>query len=250
MDAIKNGEADIMSLEAGYAYTSFKNRSMKAILSEEYSFQGFHAPTYAAVAVVRKEMCDRNPHLTLENFCHLKTCHPGYQTSGGWNYPVLSLLKLGVDPRLINSSSLPNDVKTVTRFFSASCAPSDLGFATIPANPVMTWNGMKTTKKNATVTALLNANWTSALYTGKNWQNHVLSVSTHALAEVNQLTRSYLSTSGAVSQIIQDLNHNIMIEFSGISCILKDDNCSISGHCYSFLRNPSFFSSLIGICRT
>ncbi|KAL3681148.1 hypothetical protein R1sor_024104 [Riccia sorocarpa] len=280
MDAIRNGEADLISVEAGYAYTAFRNRSMKAILSEEYSF---HAGSYAAVAVVRKEMCDRNPHLTLENFRHLKSCHPGYQTSGGWNYPVLSLLKMGVDPRLLNTTSIPNDVKTLTRFFSASCAPSELGYggicsgcgnqsicsgastvyagepgafrclmdgtgdiaflrartpqlyssdglnsqewstksvdqfivASVPANPIMTWNGMKAAKKNAIVTALLNANWTSALYTGKNWENHVLSVSTQALAEVKQFTRSYLATSGAVSKIIQDLNHNIMIEFSG-----------------------------------
>ncbi|BBN15172.1 hypothetical protein MPTK1_6g17580 [Marchantia polymorpha subsp. ruderalis] len=327
MDAIKNGEADLISLEAGYAYMAFLNKSMKAILSEEYSF---HAQSYGAVAVVNKYMCDRNSRLSLEDLRNFKSCHPGYQTSGGWNYPVYYLLKMGIDPRLKNDSSDPNDVKTINSFFSESCAPSELGhgglcsacgntsscssidniyagetgafrclmdgtgdiaflraktatmyssdgvnrqawssksvsefmylcpgggckpinenygdcvFATVPANPLMTRNNITGKRRDAIIQALLNANWTSQLYMGNNWQNYLLSVSTQALAKVSQLTRQYLSTSGNISQIVLDINNNILslsgspkktsIPSSVISLAL---GAVTSGILYSFLE--------------
>lgn len=289
MEAIKNKEADLISLDSGFGYIAFKNYSLKAIMAEEYCN---HADSYDAVAVVNKRMCNKKSDLSLNNFRGMKSCHAGYMTAAGWNYPVHHLVNSVLRQQPGKSLSVRNDETIISNFFSASSAPSevegkglcsacgnsssclpdniysgysgafrclvegigdiaflkadtallysleglnnqswstksisdfmylcpqggcrpinnypgDCKFGSVPANTIMTRNSLPHSKKLAIVQTLLNASWTDALYSGKNWADHLLTVGTQSLQEVKQLTRSYLGFSARVSQGIEDLN--------------------------------------------
>ena len=82
----------------------------------------------------------------------------------------------------------------------------DCKFGSVLANTIMTQNSLSHSKKLAIVKTLLNARWTDALYSGKNFSDHFLTVGTQSLQEVKQLTRSYLTFSAFVSHSIEDLN--------------------------------------------
>ncbi|KAH7433512.1 hypothetical protein KP509_07G072700 [Ceratopteris richardii] len=95
----------------------------------------------------------------------------------------------------------------------------DCKFASVPANVIMTFNSQSNTKKNAIVKALLNANWSDFLYSGKNPQDHILSGSTQGLAELQELTRSFLGGSARAAEAMDSLQ-NI-----NISVVPTSDGC-------------------------
>ncbi|RZC76414.1 hypothetical protein C5167_000489 [Papaver somniferum] len=116
LESIKKGEADLINLEAGLAYIAFLNYSMKAIANEVYCN---HAESYEAVAIVNKKFCKHGEEeISLMNFEGKRSCHGGYSTAMGWNYPVNHLKNL-------TSSEQLNDEEIVTGFFSDVCAPSE-----------------------------------------------------------------------------------------------------------------------------
>lgn len=115
MESIINGEADLINLEAGLAYTAFINYSMKAIANEVYCD---HAKSYQAVAVVNRKACEENKGISLMDFEGHKSCHGGYSTAAGWNYPI-NHIKESLD------SQKTNDREIATGFFSKICAPSE-----------------------------------------------------------------------------------------------------------------------------
>ncbi|TKY51576.1 Serotransferrin protein [Spatholobus suberectus] len=116
MESIKKGESDLVNLEAGLAYNAFINHSMKAIANEMYCD---HSKTYEAVAVVNRRACENNEKISLMDFKGHKSCHGGYSTAAGWNYPI-NYIK-----NLINNDKL-NDREIATSFFSGVCAPSEV----------------------------------------------------------------------------------------------------------------------------
>ncbi|KAI3849816.1 hypothetical protein MKW98_026730 [Papaver atlanticum] len=116
LESIKKGEADLINLEAGLAYIAFLNYSMKAIANEVYCN---HAESYEAVAIVNKKVCKHGEEeSSLMNFKGKRSCHGGYSTAMGWNYPVNHL------KNLVSSEQL-SDEEIVTGFFSEVCAPSE-----------------------------------------------------------------------------------------------------------------------------
>jgi len=123
MEAIKNKEADLISLDSGLGYIAFKDYSLKAIIAEEYCN---HADSYDAVAVVNKRMCNKKSNLSLNNFRGMKSCHAGYMTAAGWNYPVHYLVSSVLWQQPGKSLSARNDEAIISNFFSASCAPSEV----------------------------------------------------------------------------------------------------------------------------
>ncbi|KAK7279666.1 hypothetical protein RJT34_24722 [Clitoria ternatea] len=116
MESIKQGEADLVNLEAGLAYNAFINHSMKAIANEMYCD---HSKTYEAVAVVNRRACENNEKISLMDFKGHKSCHGGYSTAAGWNYPI-NYIK-----NLINNEKM-NDREIATSFFSGVCTPSEI----------------------------------------------------------------------------------------------------------------------------
>lgn len=115
LESIRNGEADLINLEAGMAYTAFTTYSMKAIANEVYCNE---AKSYDAVAIVNRQACKEKEHISLMDFKDHKSCHGGYSTAAGWNYPINHINKLF-------SSEKMNDQETATNFFSKVCAPSE-----------------------------------------------------------------------------------------------------------------------------
>ncbi|KAI3983577.1 hypothetical protein MKX01_000589 [Papaver californicum] len=115
LESIKKGEADLINLEAGLAYIAFLNYSMKAIANEVYCN---HAESYEAVAIVNNKVCKHEEEISLMDFKGKRSCHGGYSTAMGWNYPVNHL------KNLVSSKQL-NDEEIVTGFFSEVCAPSE-----------------------------------------------------------------------------------------------------------------------------
>ncbi|KAI9157245.1 hypothetical protein LWI28_019110 [Acer negundo] len=117
LESIRKGEADMINVEAGLAYTAFLNYSMKAIANEVYCG---HAQSYDAVAVVNRKACLENEGLSLMDFKGHKSCNGGYSTATGWNYPI----------NHIKGSSIfhlkqMNDREIASGFFSDVCAPSE-----------------------------------------------------------------------------------------------------------------------------
>ncbi|KAH7306332.1 hypothetical protein KP509_22G007000 [Ceratopteris richardii] len=125
MHAIMKGEADLMSLDAGLAYIAFMNFHMKAIMMEEYCY---FAKSYEVVAIVHKEECSKNPSLSLKDFRGKESCHGGYLTAAGWNYPVQFLVDSGLQavPKKTANDTERRDDELISSFFSSSCAPSEL----------------------------------------------------------------------------------------------------------------------------
>ncbi|KAI5059573.1 hypothetical protein GOP47_0025892 [Adiantum capillus-veneris] len=125
MQAIQKGDADVMSLDAGIAYIGFMDYQLKAIMMEEYCY---FAKSYEAVAIVNKETCERNPHLTLKDFKGAKSCHSDHLTAAGWNYPIQFLVdsELQAIPKKANGDTQSRDEAVVSSFFSSTCAPSEL----------------------------------------------------------------------------------------------------------------------------
>lgn len=119
LDSIRKGEADIINLEAGSAFTAFLNYSMKAISNEVYCNR---AESYDAVAVIHRKSCEVKRDLNLMNYKGHRSCHGGYSSASGWTYPIDHIKKLV-------SSDKMDDVDIVANFFSKVCAPSnsDLG---------------------------------------------------------------------------------------------------------------------------
>ncbi|XP_039687137.1 serotransferrin [Medicago truncatula] len=121
LESIKKGEADLVNLEAGLAYIAFINYSMKAIANEIYYDR---SKTYEAVAVVNRRVCENNEKISLMDFKGHKSCHGGYSTVAGWNYPINHIKNLFNDEKM-------NDKEIATSFFSRLCAPSEVeGFDT------------------------------------------------------------------------------------------------------------------------
>lgn len=122
LESIKKGEADLVNIEAGLAYIAFTNYSMKAIANEIYCD---HSKTYEAVAVVNRWACENNEKTSLMDFKGHKSCHGGYSTAAGWNYPINYIRNL------FNNDEKLNDREIATSFFSSACAPSEIeGFDT------------------------------------------------------------------------------------------------------------------------
>ena len=125
LKAVSAKEADIVTLDAGLAYIALMNYSIKAIMAEEYCY---HKKSYDAVAVVSKEVCERNPRLNLEDFRGKRSCHPGYRTGAGWNYPIQFIVENGLqipEPVPMSDDNMHGDESIVSSFFSETCAPSE-----------------------------------------------------------------------------------------------------------------------------
>ncbi|XP_048232040.1 lactotransferrin isoform X3 [Ricinus communis] len=114
LESIKNGEADLMNLEAGMAYIAFTTYSMKAIANEVYCDQ---AKSYDAVVLVNRKSCQEKEDISLMDFKGHKSCHGGHSTAAGWNYPINHI------NRFFGSEEM-NDQEIATKFFSKVCAPS------------------------------------------------------------------------------------------------------------------------------
>lgn len=115
LESIKNGDADLINLEPGLAYIAFLNYYMKAIANEVYCN---HAESYSSVAVVNRKACEANPAISLKDFMGHKSCHGGYSTAMGWNYPFIHLKEF-------LHSDQSNDREITLGFFSSVCAPSE-----------------------------------------------------------------------------------------------------------------------------
>uniref|UniRef100_A0AAY4ACE3 Serotransferrin n=1 Tax=Denticeps clupeoides TaxID=299321 RepID=A0AAY4ACE3_9TELE len=113
--AIKNGEADAITLDGGDIYTAgLKNYDLHPIIAEDYG-EG-SVTCYYAVAVAKKDS-----DVTFKTLRGTKSCHTGLGKSAGWNIPIGTLVAqkeiqwAGTDDKPIE--------KAVEGFFSNSCVP-------------------------------------------------------------------------------------------------------------------------------
>lgn len=125
MDAIGQGEAEIINLEAGLAYYAFINKSMKAIMTERID----RGVAYDVVAVVKKDLCENNEFLTLSSLRGMRSCHGAYWSAAGWDIPLETLINAkAIDPQSVEEGTgISPDMSLVSDFFSKSCAPGDKG---------------------------------------------------------------------------------------------------------------------------
>ncbi|CAH8605010.1 unnamed protein product [Schistosoma haematobium] len=84
MKLIKDGYADMVTLEAGDLYIAGKYFDLVPVVSENYG----NGPFYYAVAIVEKV----NPGLLISNWRHRRTCHSGVGKAAGWIIPLNTVL--------------------------------------------------------------------------------------------------------------------------------------------------------------
>ncbi|CAH8852683.1 unnamed protein product [Trichobilharzia szidati] len=84
MRLIKDGYADMVTLEAGDLYIAGKHFDLVPIIAENYG----SGPFYYAVAIVEKV----NPGLLISNWRHRRTCHSGVGKAAGWIIPLNTVL--------------------------------------------------------------------------------------------------------------------------------------------------------------
>ncbi|TNN12749.1 Melanotransferrin [Schistosoma japonicum] len=84
MKLIKDGYADMVTLEAGDLYIAGKYFDLVPIVAENYG----NGPYYYAVAIVEKV----NPGLLISNWRHRRTCHSGVGKAAGWIIPLNTVL--------------------------------------------------------------------------------------------------------------------------------------------------------------
>ncbi|MBN3298543.1 TRFE1 protein, partial [Amia calva] len=115
LEAIKNGDADSITLDGGDIYEAgLKNYDLHPIIAEDY---GVESDTcYYAVALVKK-----GSGFTFKQLAGKKSCHTGLGKSAGWNIPIGTLVSEG----FIQWEGIENEPleKAVARFFSGSCVP-------------------------------------------------------------------------------------------------------------------------------
>ncbi|KAL1782078.1 serotransferrin [Sigmodon hispidus] len=110
--AISGGEADAITLDAGWVYEAgLTPNNLKPVAAEIYGTVDKSQTHYMAVAVVKK-----NTDFQLNQLQGKKSCHTGLGRSAGWNVPMGLLFCNFPEPR--------NPLeKAVASFFSGSCVP-------------------------------------------------------------------------------------------------------------------------------
>uniref|UniRef100_A0A8C5ALH1 Serotransferrin n=1 Tax=Gadus morhua TaxID=8049 RepID=A0A8C5ALH1_GADMO len=114
IEAIKDGDADAITLDGGEIYTAGQHPyNLQPIISEKY---GPESSCYYAVAVVKKYT-----GFSFQELRGKKSCHTGIGKTAGWNIPIGTLLTTG---QLVWSGQedLPVE-EAVSNFFSKSCVP-------------------------------------------------------------------------------------------------------------------------------
>nr|CAD7416752.1 unnamed protein product [Timema poppensis] len=123
LKTIRDGGADVITLDGGEVHTAVTQYNLKPILSEQY---GEHGGLYYAVAVVKKS----SSYQSISDLRGAKSCHTGYGRTAGWNVPLYTLLI----KNLIEKNICPY-TKAVSDFFSGgSCVPGVLAPANNPGN--------------------------------------------------------------------------------------------------------------------
>jgi melanoma-associated antigen p97 len=121
--ALQNRQVDYYVVSPGVLYDAIP-LGVRVIGYEEYPVG---AAAYYAVAIVRKEDCDKNPALTIADYRGKASCHTGYGRTAGWNMPIGHYVSTGVMTPVNRDPALSNDIETVQNFFGKTCAPGDVG---------------------------------------------------------------------------------------------------------------------------
>nr|CAK18223.1 transferrin [Boaedon fuliginosus] len=116
--AIKNSEADAITLDAGLILEASLNPYyLKPVVAELHQKgSGVTTTSYHAIAVVKKGTIT-----SLEDLRGKRSCHTGFRRSAGWNIPVGTLLSKNL-LQWDGTETEPVE-KAVGRFFAASCVP-------------------------------------------------------------------------------------------------------------------------------
>ncbi|XP_077079969.1 transferrin-a [Siphateles boraxobius] len=110
--SIEKGEVDAVTVDGQHVYFGgLKPYELRPIIAEKNKKESCYA-----VAVVKPDT-----QFSIKDLKGKRSCHGCYQTSGGWNLPIGSLVK----DRIIDWDG-PDDMpleKAVSQFFSRSCVP-------------------------------------------------------------------------------------------------------------------------------
>ncbi|XP_046625942.1 transferrin [Neodiprion virginianus] len=110
LKSVKDGKADIVSIDGGLVDKAMKEYDAKPIIAEKYGEGATKESERPAVAVVKKTSSINN----LVDLKGKKSCHNGYKGSfAGWSAPVHAL-------KATKQITNPDDL---AEFFSGSCAP-------------------------------------------------------------------------------------------------------------------------------
>lgn len=114
LKAVRDNEADIMTLDADEIDLAKREYSLKPIVSEVGSGEG-NDGSYYSVAVVRKG----TPYQSFADLRGTRSCHPNYKNTAGYTAPLYTLVKQG----LISQKNC-SYIKGLSDFFvGGSCIP-------------------------------------------------------------------------------------------------------------------------------
>lgn len=113
MEKIKNGEADLITLDGGEIYVAGKNYDMTPVVAESYGEPV--GISYYAVAVVKKSGSVKS----IKDLEGKKTCHTGAGKTAGWVVPIGTLLS----KKYMSQDSTCNPYVSAGNYFAKSCVP-------------------------------------------------------------------------------------------------------------------------------
>ena len=124
MEQVKSGNADLTKFGPSDIFIASRDYGLEPIVSEYYG--GDAGNSYYSVAVVKKELCDANPGLTMQDLKGKRSCHTGYRRTAGWTMPVGFLTDTAVIKKIQiqknSDTSVNADAESVAAFFSQVCA--------------------------------------------------------------------------------------------------------------------------------
>ncbi|PFX31442.1 melanotransferrin-like [Stylophora pistillata] len=115
MKKIKNGEADLITLDGGEIYRAGKEYMMAPVVAETYTADA-GSLSYYAVAVVKRD----GTITGLEDLKGKKSCHTGAGKTSGWVVPVGTLLA----EKFMTQDSSCNPYVSAGKYFKESCVPN------------------------------------------------------------------------------------------------------------------------------
>jgi len=145
--ALKDGEADLVSLDGGDLFTTSRLWDAVPVLAEDYNVDPGEGGTeyHTVVAMKASECLDTT---TLSDLKGKKACGTGYRKTAGWRMPIGLLLKKKIMPEVDNDCLANNDAESAAAFFSGMCAPGASDKAHIGTNTAIGDKLCSSCKKN------------------------------------------------------------------------------------------------------
>jgi len=119
--ALQEGDAHIVTVDAGIMYEKMKSYNAIPILSESYNADG-SSGEYKATVYLKADQC--RDDTSMESLENRRACSTGYLKTAGWRIPMGKMMAAGAMPKVNKDCKAKNDAESAAEFFSGMCVPN------------------------------------------------------------------------------------------------------------------------------